>query len=215
MKILPAITKNKKTIEQVFLFTFIVLFGFTMMALWSIVTGHPSQTFFYQFSRLAGQLAVVAFVLSITPGIARRFGIRTTATTILMLFRRQTGILVFLLALMHYIIIFLAPTIRAGEAPTEPPIYQLMGVLALYPMALLFVTSNDWAVRKLGKWWQRIHRLVYIIAWAIFLHVALVEINIWAVLIGIFAVLETVSLIYSWQNRSNSTSQSSTPPNAA
>ncbi len=202
------LAQNKKTILQGFTILFIVLFGFTMMALWSIVTGHPSQTFFYQFSRLAGQLAVLAFVLSITPGIARRFQIRNDLTAALMLFRRQTGMLVFLLGLMHYVIIFLAPTIRAGAAPTDPPLYQLMGVLALYPMALLFVTSNDWAVKKMGRWWQWLHKFVYIAAWAIFLHIALVDITIWAVLIGVFAVLETVSLIYAAVRRTRSNPQS-------
>ncbi|MFW5703643.1 MAG: ferric reductase-like transmembrane domain-containing protein [Patescibacteria group bacterium] len=190
------VTTNKKIIEQIFLFLFIFLFGFTLLALYSIVAGHPSQFFFYQFSRAAGQAAVIAFVLSITPGIARRFGIRNSVTTILMLFRRQTGILVFLFGLMHYIIIFMAPNIRAGEVPSDPPTYQIMGVLALYALLPLFLTSNNRAVKKMGKWWQRLHRLVYVIAWLTFLHIALVEINFWAVLIGIFAVLETVSLLY-------------------
>ena len=49
----------------------------------------------------------------------------------------------------------------------------------------------------MGKWWARLQRIIYGIAWAIFFHIALVDINIWAILIGIFAVLEVLSLIKS------------------
>jgi sulfoxide reductase heme-binding subunit YedZ len=28
----------------------------------------------------------------------------------------------------------------------------------------LATTSNNWAIRKLGSWWGRLHRLVYLIA---------------------------------------------------
>lgn len=188
---------NKKLIQSIFLTLFIILFGFAILGFYAIINGLEAQYFFYLFSKPAGQAAVVFFVLTILPGIARRFGIRNDATAILMLFRRQTGILTFLLGLTHYFFIFFAPTIRSGVIPTEVPLYQTMGVLALYPMALLWATSNDWAVKKMGKWWGRVHALVYGIAWAIFFHVALVKITFWAVLIGVFAVLELASLVYA------------------
>ncbi len=192
---------HKKLIQNLFLISFIGLFAFAVLGFNAIISGAESQTFYYLFSRPTGQAAVITFIITLLPGIARRFGIRNDATALVMLFRRQLGILTFLLGLTHYFFIFLAPTIRSGVIPTNPPLFQIMGVLSLYPMALLFLTSNDWAVKQMGKWWTRIHALVYIIAWTIFLHVALVTISVWTVLIGIAALLETVSLIYAFVNK--------------
>lgn len=192
---------HKQTVKTVFLVLSIALFVFAVAGAQLIIAGNPAEDLFYQLSRPAGQASLVLFIITILPGIARRFGIRNDATAIIMLFRRQLGILTFLLGLTHYFFIFLAPTIRSGVIPTNPPLFQIMGVLSLYPMALLFLTSNDWAVRHMGKWWNRLHALVYIIAWTIFLHVALVKISVWTVLIGVAAVAETASLIYTAVNK--------------
>lgn len=146
-----AAVAHKKLIQNIFLTLFLFIFGFAIMGFYAIVNGLDAQFFFYLFSKPAGQAAVVFFVLTIVPGIARRFGIRNDFLTVLMLFRRQTGILTFLLGLTHYFLIFFAPTIRSGVIPTEVPLYQTMGVLSLYPMALLFLTSNDWQFRKWGS----------------------------------------------------------------
>lgn len=206
---LTYIVKHKQPIKNAFLFFFIALFLFAVLGFYAIVSGQDSQFFFYLFSRPAGQAAVVVFVITILPGITRRFGIRNTVLSTIMLFRRQTGILTFLLALTHYFFIFFAPTIRSGEIPVNPPLYLTMGILSLYPMALLFLTSNDFAVKKMGKWWVRLHNLIYITAWTIFFHVALVEVSFWALLIGVFAVLEVLSLIWHFFRKQATDSKTS------
>lgn len=40
--------------------------------------------------------------------------------------------------------------------------YWVFGIVALGILTLLAITSNRWAMRRLGKNWKRLHRLVYI-----------------------------------------------------
>jgi len=42
------------------------------------------------------------------------------------------------------------------------PNYLLVGLIALMILAALAATSYQWAMKKLGKNWKRLHRLVYI-----------------------------------------------------
>ena len=147
--------------------------------------------------KIAGDSALVFFCLTLIPGIARRFKIRLVLFQILMLFRRQLGISTFLLGFLHYGILQLFPILFAGvPLNTSPSVFEIFGVLTLYPMTLLFLTSNDLSVRKLGKWWKVLHSLSYILVWTLFFHVALNERELLAVVIGIFVLLETGSLVY-------------------
>jgi len=65
----------------------------------------------------------------------------------------------------------------------------------------MFLTSNNWATRKLKGDWKRLHRATYLIGWLIFGHVLLGglnsegEISLQAILIGTIMVLEVASLI--------------------
>ncbi len=165
-----------------------------LFAYWT--TQNINRAAMYEVGTTSGQLALVIFCVVITPGILRRFGIRNMMTSFLMVIRRHLGITMFSLAFLHYASIRLFPIIFGGVPPViPPPLFEFMGVAALYALSPIFVTSNDISVRKLGAWWRRIHSMVYFIVWLIFAHVALQRISIWTVTIGIFAVLEVVSLI--------------------
>jgi methionine sulfoxide reductase heme-binding subunit len=39
----------------------------------------------------------------------------------------------------------------------------------------LTLTSSTWAMRKLGKYWKPLHRIVYIIALLVIAHIALIR----------------------------------------
>jgi DMSO/TMAO reductase YedYZ heme-binding membrane subunit len=62
----------------------------------------------------------------------------------------------------------------------------------------MFLTSNNLSVKRLGKWWKRLHRVVYIVVWLLVLHTGLQRISVWTYFIGVFAVLEIGSLIYNY-----------------
>lgn len=179
---------------------FYMLYAF-LMGLWILFAYWTSQNVnraaVYEVGIMSGQIALITFCAVITPGILRRFGIRNMMTSFLMVIRRHLGITMFSLAFLHYSSIRLLP-ILFGGAPliVPPPLFEFMGVAALYTLAPVFITSNDLSVSKLGPWWRRIHSMVYFIVWLLFLHVAFQDIGIWTFLIGFFAVAETASLIY-------------------
>lgn len=56
-------------------------------------------------------------------------------------------------------------------------------------------------MKRLGKWWGRLHMVAYVIIWLVFAHVALEEIGPLTLLIGLYAIAEWVSLIYFWTKK--------------
>lgn len=142
-----------------------------------------------------GVASFVCFTVAILPGMLVRYGIKSKLLPILYLYRREFGKLMFLFALNHYLTIKVFPTIQ-GQSTVTFPFYQVIGFVALFLSLFLFLTSNDWAVKKLGKIWQKLHKLVYVIVWLIFLHVAIVQgFSPLSTLIFIVAIAETVSLV--------------------
>lgn len=173
-----------------FIFGLLILFAY-----WT--AQNVNRAAIYEVGEMSGQLALITFCVVITPGILRRFGMRNMLTSFIMVIRRHLGITMFSLAFLHYSSIRLFPIVFGGIPPViPPPFFEFMGVAALYSLAPIFITSNDVSVRRLGTWWRRIHSMVYFIVWLLFLHVAFQEIGIWTILIGIFAIAETASLIY-------------------
>jgi len=80
--------------------------------------------------------------------------------------RRPLGLYAFLYASIHFLIFVWIdyelswPLIR--EAIFEKP-YALVGFTALLLMIPLAATSTKWAMKKLGKNWKLLHKLVYAI----------------------------------------------------
>lgn len=166
-----------------------------LFAYWT--TENLNRAAIYQVGMTSGQLALILFCIVITPGILRRFGVRNMMMSFLMVIRRHLGITMFLLSFLHYSSIRLFPVIFGGVPfVVPPPFFEFMGVAALYTLAPIFLTSNDTSVSKLGSWWRRLHSMVYFIVWLIFAHVALQEVGVWTILIGLFALAESASLIY-------------------
>jgi sulfoxide reductase heme-binding subunit YedZ len=54
-------------------------------------------------------------------------------------------------------------------------VFELMGFMMVMLVIPLLLTGNPWAQRKLGKYWKRLHRLIYVIWGLLFLHLILLE----------------------------------------
>jgi len=157
-----------------------------------------NRSVIYSVGTLAGQIAVTLFCLTLVPGILRRFGIHGMIVSFIMSIRRDLGVSMFALAFLHYASIRLWPVLFGGvPLVVPPPIFELFGVATLYSLAPIYLTSNNWSVKKLGPWWRRIHSMVYFIVWILFAHVALQEVGVWAILLGVVAFLEAGSLFYA------------------
>ncbi len=201
---------NQKKIKSVFNWTFVLFGAFLALSAWMIFFNVPGVVFLYIMGPYLGQLSIIFFILTTSTGILRRFGFNHPLISINTLFRRQTGLMSFYLALSHACILYFFPGIATGALPTLLPAY-IYGSIALSFMFGLALTSNDWIKDAMGKWWKRFHRVVYFIYWMIFIHVAMHG-SIWMYVIGPAAVLEVVSWVYLLVKPKPPATPQNTPP---
>lgn len=119
--------------------------------------------------------------LHVTGQWAVRFLLATLALTPLQrmfrwtkfaLIRRMLGVGAFLWAAAH-LALYVASVrfdlvLVAGEILSR--YYLAIGFLAVMGLAALAITSTDGMVSRLGPWWKRLHRAVYVIAGLAILH---------------------------------------------
>jgi len=135
--------------------------------------------------------------------------------------RRWLGLLTFGFAVVHTVssvehdlggrwegLLYISPTLQVGVG---------LGLLALGLMLPLALTSFDRAVRTLGPWWQRLHRLVWPAAGLAVLHTLLTGVHylgtnldagkifaslaLLVVVVGV-ATLNTPRMVAEWKKRS-------------
>ena len=91
-------------------------------------------------------------------------------------YRRALGLLCFYYALMHfavYMILDQALIISAVIDDVVKRPFIMFGMAGLTMLLALAVTSNNFSIKRLGKKWIWLHRLIYIIATCAALHFAL------------------------------------------
>lgn len=197
------IIPHRKAIISLFVVAEWVIFILTAVGFYSVFTGtNNTAIVWYDVGVKAGELGLYVFFVTITAGILRRFGILQPIQQLLMLFRRHLGIVTYLLGLMHWVLVRIAFAAKQGVIPTLAP-FELASFFAIQIMFALFVTSNDWSVKHLGVWWKRLHKLIYLVAWLLFFHVALqtgegVE---KAPITFVFAAAELASLAVDWYKK--------------
>ncbi|MFT5218300.1 MAG: sulfoxide reductase heme-binding subunit YedZ [Gammaproteobacteria bacterium] len=84
----------------------------------------------------------------------------------LMRFRRMLGLYTFFYGMCHFSIWFIADHsfdfIGMFEDIVKRP-YITLGFSALMLMLPLAITSNQWMIRRLGRKWKTLHKLIYLI----------------------------------------------------
>ena len=188
--------RNKSTVLLITNVLYIALIGIIIATTYSIYNDQEFYNFFAKNRAWFGRIGLLVLLIVITPGILGRFNIQIKVTRIITLYRRRLGILVFLLGFTHAHIVSLPKV--AGTEPNILPLFQRIGITALMILFVMFLTSNNFSVRKLGKWWKRIHRLIYVVVLLILIHTLMQRVSIWSVLAGIFFVLEISSLAYAF-----------------
>ena len=152
-----------------------------------------------------GVLAFGLFVMALLPGILHRLDVFPVIRTILMAFRRHLGISMFLSSVVHFGFVTSIPLIISNNFSLQVfSTREMLGFLAYTVLVPVWLTSNDFSVKRLGKYWKWIHRMVYIALLFIFLHVAIVQ-SKFAVIAGVIMVLEVISWICVWQRKDRGT----------
>lgn len=91
-------------------------------------------------------------------------------------YRRALGLLCFYYALMHltvYMVLDQALDVQAVIDDVLKRPFIMFGMMGLLMLLALAVTSNNFSIKRLGKKWIWLHRLVYIVAACGALHFAL------------------------------------------
>lgn len=111
-------------------------------------------------------LGFLILVLAVTP-------LKRAKLVSLLPVRRRLGLAVFVYALLHlimYVLLLLGLEFSELAADIEKRPYILVGFLALLLLIPLAVTSTKNWQRKLGKQWKVLHRLIYLVALLVLLH---------------------------------------------
>jgi sulfoxide reductase heme-binding subunit YedZ len=129
---------------------------------WALATGQMGAEPFKQANREAGLIAIrmLFFTLLVTP-------LRVVADwPRLVLVRRMLGVITLGYALAHLglYVAHLNGDIARAAAEIATRSYLTIGFAALLGLAALGATSTDAMVRRLGRRWKRLHRLVVPIA---------------------------------------------------
>jgi len=159
----------------------------------------PSLILLDEVGKKFGTLGFILYVATLMPSLIRRLKLPIVQPvgTILMLFRRHLGILMFLLIYVHQ---FFTTTlielvlIEFNFANFAPNLltHHIVGYTALGILFPLWLTSNDFSVKRMGKWWKVLHRFTYLAMFFIMVHVALVGEPLYAIALGIIAILEII-----------------------
>lgn len=182
----------------------IFLVVFWLLAL-VIALNSPKQVFvLLELGGKLGTVSLILFSLTLVPGIIMRLKLVPQITlpiaTLITPFRRHLGILMFITAFVHmsfsstlpYIAIQLIST---GTVVFPPPLrlFEQIALIAWLLLLPVWLTSNDYSMKKLGKSWKVLQRLSYIALWLIFIHVAM-QTKPLALLLLVVGIVE----IYSW-----------------
>lgn len=134
------------------------------------------QTFYGEIVHFSGVLATRLLIATLAVTPLRLMFPRARWTAWLVQHRRYLGVATFGYAALHTAVYLARKGPDAIAEAMEPGL--LTGWLAFALFAPLAITSSDSLVRKLGRAWKRLHRLVYLAAAATFAHWLLVAFDI-------------------------------------
>lgn len=107
--------------------------------------------------------------LSVTP-LNNFFGWRSAIP-----FRKPLGLWAFGFAALHFLLLYTDTEYGGGYRwlvfPIQP--FILFGLTGLLILSAMAITSNRWAMKRLGKRWKTLHRLVYVAGMAVVYHAIL------------------------------------------
>lgn len=174
--------------------------GFSLIGLGFYLYNALPEVFalIYEAGHLIGTVALGLFLTTLIPGILGRFKIFPLFSASIVLFRRQIGILMFIVALIHSFYLNTIPAIMTSTlGPEFMETSDVIGSVALMILLPVWLTSNDFSQKSFGRFWKTIQRLTYFALIAIFVHVALHSFKLGLIALIVF-IFEAASWIKVW-----------------
>jgi methionine sulfoxide reductase heme-binding subunit len=116
------------------------------------------------FSNLLGCLALISYLCTVSPSLAKAFfphWKRNKPLNWLLRYRRYVGVSSFSLALNHGVLQIIERDLNLLDLSTY--LHYSQGFSMLLILTLLAFTSNDESVRSLKRNWKQLHSLTYLI----------------------------------------------------
>lgn len=158
----------------------------------------------FEVGRKLGSLSALLYIATLVPGILKRFTVLPLTRAAFRLPRREIGVTMFIFAFVHQWLVRSIPVVLETGSFLPIDNHSLAGMASLTLLFPLWMTSNDFSVKKLGKWWERIHSLTYVAMFSILVHVALISERTIATLLFITMLLEIGSWMYAWTRKKQS-----------
>lgn len=194
------VVKNRTKIISLFKLLYLVLFVFLIFGGYNIYAQTDLFALFYSLAVSFGRIGLVLYCITTVPGISRRFKIQHRLIQIIMIFRRYIGIMVFLSITIHYWFQRGISIFFMGEL-TQYATFELVGVFAYFLLLFMFMTSNDFSTKHMGKWWGRLHMVTYVVVWLVFFHTFLQRISLWSILAVTTLFLQMASWAYHFSQK--------------
>ncbi|HUD18963.1 MAG TPA: ferric reductase-like transmembrane domain-containing protein [Patescibacteria group bacterium] len=191
----------RNTIVRLFQIFYVLQLVFLYFEYRVFVLLQGNYDLFYSLGKKCAEAAIICFILTTIPGMARRYGISHKFISILMMFRRYIGIASFMFVINHLSAVWLFSSIGMGGFFLPTRGFEVFGLIAAVLLFFLFITSNDFSVKWLGDWWNKIHALTYVTMWIITLHVMFQGRLAWSALIGAASIAELASFISAKKRR--------------
>lgn len=115
-------------------------------------------------------------------------------------YRRQTGLMAFVFALVHGWLLIAKRNIDLFDPNTYWVYIQGVAILTIF--TLLAITSNNWSIRKLKKNWKKLHSLTYLGMFLLTWHIWDKMTPHWSYLtpIGLLLLIAIIAL-FMWRKR--------------
>ena len=137
----------------------------------------------WEVGKQFGDSSAITFLIVILPGLIKRLsfkGLWLKISNSIQYSRSQIGILMCTLAIGHYVMApfwnLLRPKLLAGSTP-DFELYIALGLASMWLSIPLALTSNTQSRKWLGKKWNKLHLIVNIMLWTIFLHIVVINIT--------------------------------------
>lgn len=199
-KVHTILVKNQNLIKTTFLICYTLGFVFITSGFFLYSNNLKLYLLFLGANSLFATLAMMLFSLTLLPGIFQRFKVFPLVSASITLFRRETGILMFIVAMVHSFYITTIPVIMeiiSSSKLSSFSLTEILGSISLMILLPVWLTSNDFSQKRLGKFWKTLQRLTYFALIFIFLHVAQTS-SKKGLLLLIVLTLEFMSWIKFW-----------------
>lgn len=146
------------------------------VAWWAAVAYGGTVLYPTRVEEVYGWLAVGLLATALAIGPIYRLFNRLPGKIIVFEARRMIGVSAAWFALLHASITYLS-LFKAANPLSLPLIYKqsfVLGLLALLVLLAMAFTSFDAAIRKMGIWWFRLHRFIYLAAGLTLLHIFMI-----------------------------------------